>query len=99
MTIQRTHVRIYGRVQGVFFRQSTFELAQEYKLTGYVRNRLNGSVEAVFEGDESNVRKIIEWSKNGPNFASVQGIEIVSTEIVLNETEKLYQSFSIESTV
>ena len=99
MTIQRTHVRIYGRVQGVFFRQSTYELAHKYKITGYVRNRLNGFVEAVFEGDEANVRKIIEWSKNGPKFASVQGVEIVSTEIVVNETEKLYQSFSIESTV
>ena len=99
MTIQRTHVRIYGRVQGVFFRQSTYELAHKYKITGYVRNRLNGFVEAVFEGDEANVRKIIEWSKNGPKFASVQGVEIVSTEIVPNENEKLYQSFSIESTV
>ena len=95
MTLKRVHIFIYGRVQGVFFRQSTFEMAQQYNLTGYVRNRMIGSVEAIFEGDEEMVVKMVEWCKTGPPHASVQGVEIVTSEPI---STKLYQFFSIEST-
>ena len=100
MTLQRTHVFIYGRVQGVFFRQSTFEHAQLLGLTGFVRNRFNGSVEALFEGDEQIVSEMIEWCHHGPQYASVQGVEVVSDEnFNENSVPKKYQSFSIESTL
>ena len=100
MTVLRSHLFIYGRVQGVFFRQSTFELARRYNLTGYVRNRRNGSVEAFFEGSDDNVNQMIEWCHSGPSQASVQGVEVVSTETFSDSNfTKLYQSFSIESTL
>lgn len=95
MTLKRVHIFIYGRVQGVFFRASTYEMAQQYNLTGYVRNRMIGSVEAILEGDEEMVTKMIEWCKVGPPHASVQGVEIVTDEQI---STKLYKSFSIEST-
>ncbi len=98
MTLQRIHILIYGRVQGVFFRKYTFELASSLNLTGFVRNRFNGSVEAVFEGDIEKIKKAIEWCHNGPPHASVQGVEIVSDEILSgpNDSRK-FTSFSIES--
>ena len=89
------HIVIYGRVQGVFFRQSTYELAQQIRLTGYVRNKINGTVEAVFEGPEVQIKKMLDWCHKGPAHASVQGIEIVSKESI--ETN-LYETFSIKST-
>ncbi len=95
MTIQRAQLFIYGRVQGVFFRQSTYEMANRYNVTGYVRNRFNGSVEAIFQGEQEDVLKLLEWCRSGPPHASVQGIDIVKNEII---SEKIYQSFSIEST-
>ena len=95
MILSRVHVQIYGRVQGVFFRQTTLEMAKKNNITGYVRNKLNGTVEALFEGEEDNVSRMIEFSHHGPPSASVQGVEIISNEKV---SEKLYQSFSIEST-
>jgi acylphosphatase len=55
------HVVISGRVQGVWFRASTKEKADELGLTGWVKNNSKGDVEAVFEGDESAVREIIAW--------------------------------------
>lgn len=100
MSLQRTHIFIYGRVQGVFFRQSTFELAQQLGLSGFVRNRFNGSVEAFFEGDEQKVSEIIEWCNHGPRFASVQGVEVVSNETFSESTStKKFTSFNIESTL
>lgn len=100
MTIQRTHIIIYGRVQGVFFRQSTFDLANNLELTGFVRNKSNGSVEAVFEGNNEKIKEMIQWCHHGPPYASVQGIEIVSDEIFENkEGSRKYSSFSIESTL
>ena len=96
MTFLRSHLFIYGRVQGVFFRQSTYEMARHFNLTGYV----NGTVEALFEGQEDLVKQMINWCNSGPSHASVQGVEIISSEI-FNDSDfkKIYQSFSIESTL
>jgi len=59
------HVVFMGRVQGVFFRANTQEKAIEHGLGGWVRNREDGSVEAFFEGDESEVRAVIEEIARG----------------------------------
>lgn len=70
-------VRIKGRVQGVFFRQSTLENARELGVNGWVRNLPNGGVEALFEGEEPAVKKLLTWCKRGPGTARVD--EVLST--------------------
>ncbi|MEM4574349.1 MAG: acylphosphatase [Candidatus Caldarchaeum sp.] len=59
-------VRVYGRVQGVWFRSSMKEMADELGLDGCVRNVEDGSVEAVIAGDEEKVNKLVEWCRVGP---------------------------------
>ncbi len=72
----RAHVWISGRVQGVFFRAHTKELADKLGLTGWVRNLPDGRVEAVFEGEEDAVKEAIEWCKRGPPLAKVEKVEV-----------------------
>lgn len=72
----RVRVRVYGIVQGVFFRANTKRVADSLGLSGYVRNMPDGSVEAVFEGDRDNVEKAIEWCKRGPPLAVVEKVEV-----------------------
>ena len=58
-------VIIKGRVQGVYFRAHTQKTARALNLTGYVKNRSDGSVEAVFQGEKARVQKIMEWCSTG----------------------------------
>jgi len=74
--MKRAYVRIYGRVQGVWFRANTKEIADKLGLKGWVRNMPDGSVEAVFEGDDENVEKAIEWCHRGPPLARVDRVEV-----------------------
>lgn len=76
MSKKRVHMHISGRVQGVYFRQNTLIMAGELGVNGWVRNTSCGRVEAVFEGDDAAVDRIVEWCKKGPSLASVQNIEI-----------------------
>jgi len=72
--VKRIHVYISGIVQGVFFRAATRHAAVDLKLTGWVRNMDDGRVEAVLEGEDSDVEKMIEWCKTGPPSACVENI-------------------------
>jgi len=72
----RVHVLVSGRVQGVFFRQNTKQQAQRLGVKGWVRNLPNGRVEAVFEGEESIVKAIVEYCRHGPSYARVENIEV-----------------------
>lgn len=72
----RAHVWVSGRVQGVFFRAHTKELADRLGLTGWVRNLPDGRVEAVFEGEEEAVREAVEWCRRGPPLALVERVEV-----------------------
>jgi acylphosphatase len=72
----RVHVLIEGRVQGVFFRAATRDEAQARGLAGWVRNRADGRVEAVFEGDKPVVENMLAWCKKGPPYAYVDHVEI-----------------------
>ena len=72
----RAHVFISGAVQGVCFRYDARRQAQTRGLTGWVRNRYDGRVEAVFEGPEGTVNDIIEWCRKGPEGAVVHGVEV-----------------------
>ena len=73
---KRVHIFVSGRVQGVFFRAETKSKAHIHNLSGWVRNLQDGRVETVFEGEEEDVEKMAAWCKMGPDYASVQNIEI-----------------------
>ena len=72
----RAHLRITGRVQGVAFRYSTRAEAMRLGLTGWVRNRRDRSVEAVVEGPEEEVEKLIAWCGQGPTGARVDRVDV-----------------------
>jgi acylphosphatase len=72
---QSVRVRIYGRVQGVWFRGWTVREASSRGLSGWVRNRADGSVEAVFAGPEADVKDMIVSCRRGPPAARVDRIE------------------------
>jgi len=72
----RVHILIKGLVQGVFFRQTTQQMAEILGLKGWVRNTLDGKVEAVFEGEKDKVEKMLDWAKKGPPSARVDGIDV-----------------------
>jgi acylphosphatase len=76
MKKRRVRVRISGRVQGVFYRAYTHEAAQLIGVTGWVRNLIDGRVEAVFEGKAENVGKMIEWCYDGSPMSRVDHIEV-----------------------
>ena len=73
----RARVIVEGRVQGVFFRHHTQEMALRLGVNGWVKNRRDGSVEAVFEGDQERVDQMIQWCHRGPSEARV--IKVHST--------------------
>ncbi len=70
------HIFVSGRVQGVFYRASTKEIALIYHLTGWVRNLSDGRVEAMFEGEKENIEKVVEWCRQGPPAAAPSNLEI-----------------------
>ena len=72
--MKRIHVYISGIVQGVFFRAATRRAAADFNLTGWVRNMDNGRVEAVLEGEDVDVEKMIAWCKVGPPAAKVEKV-------------------------
>lgn len=72
----RAHVFIRGKVQGVYFRQNTKQVATKHKVNGWVRNLLDGRVEAIFEGDNIDVNKVIEWCHVGPPNSIVDDVEV-----------------------
>ena len=69
--MRRVRVRLSGRVQGVFFRASCAERADDLGLGGWIRNVPGGEVEAVFEGAESAVAQMVSWCREGPPLARV----------------------------
>jgi acylphosphatase len=73
----RRRVVVTGRVQGVFFRDSVRRRASEQGVSGWVRNRPDGAVEAVFEGEPAAVERMVEFVRHGPRSASVEGIEVL----------------------
>ncbi|GAB6067195.1 acylphosphatase [Methylothermus subterraneus] len=72
---KRLHIWVAGRVQGVFYRAHTVEIALSFKLTGWVRNLPDGRVEIVAEGEEQSLQKLLAWCRKGPPLAQVAGVE------------------------
>ena len=72
----RAHVYVSGDVQGVFFRQETSNRARTRNVSGWVSNRPDGRVEAVFEGTSEAVQSMIRWCGEGPRMATVSDVEV-----------------------
>ena len=77
MVLKRIHISVNGRVQGVFFRQSTRVMAIKNNVTGWVRNLDDGRVEIVAEGEESNINALADWCKTGPANSRVDEFELL----------------------
>lgn len=70
------HGYVSGKVQGVYFRQSTENKAERLDLDGWVRNLADGRVEVLIEGEETPVRELAAWLEQGPEAAEVAGVEL-----------------------
>ena len=86
----QVHLRIYGQVQGVFFRSYAKGVADRLGLAGWVKNREDGSVEALAEGPKGNLEEFIKWCQVGPSSAKVENIEADWQEV-----EQRFESFEI----
>ncbi|HEX2044331.1 MAG TPA: acylphosphatase [Gaiellaceae bacterium] len=76
----RRRVVVHGRVQGVFFRDTTRRLAEQHGVGGWVRNNRDGSVEAVFEGEPEAVERLVAFARRGPPGAAVERVEVHEEE-------------------
>ena len=76
MSNKRVRVFVKGKVQGVFFRQALKVKAIQQNVVGWVKNLLDGRVEAVLEGNEENINNLVEWCHGGPANARVEDVEI-----------------------
>ena len=76
----RRRVIVRGFVQGVFFRDSTRRLAQRHGVSGWVANRADGAVEAVFEGEADAVERLVAFSREGPRGAQVESVEVTEED-------------------
>lgn len=76
MSNYRVRLFVTGKVQGVFFRQSLKVMAVKNDVFGWVKNLKDGRVEAVLEGNEENVSRLVEWAHGGPANARVEDVDI-----------------------
>jgi acylphosphatase len=76
----RRRVIVRGRVQGVFFRDTTRRRAAAAGVSGWVTNRADGAVEAVFEGDAGAVERMVRFASEGPRGATVEEVEVSEEE-------------------
>lgn len=89
MPVVARHLMILGRVQGVFYRNWTVDTASSLGLAGWVRNRMDGSVEALVQGEADMVDRFVTLAQDGPPAAKVARIEATNTPVeALNGFEK-----------
>jgi len=86
----RAKLVISGWVQGVYFRASARDVAYAQRLSGWVRNRMDGTVEAVVEGEKAAVQAFIAWCHNGP-----PGAEVTEVQVTMESYADEYQGFRI----
>jgi acylphosphatase len=72
----RRRVLVSGEVQGVGFRENCRRQANAHRVAGWVRNRADGHVEAVFEGEPAAVEAMVDWCRHGPRWAAVTGLDV-----------------------
>ena len=83
--MRRVRAIVTGRVQGVAFRASTVDEACAHGLTGWVRNRADGSVELEAQGDEALVAVLLAWCTHGPPAARVTNVDVEECELLPDE--------------
>ena len=74
------HLLVHGSVQGVGFRASLAAEARRLGVTGWVRNRADGTVEALLDGPVDAVEALTHWARCGPRFADVSGVDVAEAE-------------------
>lgn len=74
--IKRAIIIVYGKVHGVFYRWETKNKADELNLFGYVKNKIDGSVRIVAEGEEENLKGLVKWCYNGSKGAAVEKVDV-----------------------
>jgi acylphosphatase len=84
--VKRIHLFISGRVQGVGFRYFCKELAEQLRLTGYARNKVDGSVEVEAQGDETAIEQFAESVSRGPQNAMVKSVKRDERNIISGES-------------
>lgn len=87
----RVRLQIRGRVQGVYFRASTVQQAQQLGLTGWVRNCDDGSVTAVVEGSRERLEKMISWCWQGP-----AGARVTQVDVEWSSAQDSFRGFSVK---
>jgi acylphosphatase len=80
------HIIVKGKVQGVFFRKNTKQIADELHIKGWVKNTNDGDVEIIAVADEDAIKKLIEWCREGPAKAEVKDVMVEDAE--MNESFK-----------
>lgn len=76
MSLTQAHVFVTGRVQGVGYRAATWDIALALGLKGWVRNLRHGRVEAVFEGNSTQIQEMLRWCRQGPPAAIVRDVAV-----------------------
>jgi acylphosphatase len=84
------HLVARGRVQGVGFRESMWQEAARLHVTGWVRNRLDGSLEAIVQGPAAAVEAMLAWARRGPDSAHVDTLEVTEASGEFARFEKRY---------
>ncbi len=87
--MKNIHIKVTGKVQGVFFRASTKAVADQMGIKGFVKNEKDGSVYIEAEGDETFLSMFLEWCKEGPDKSVVENVEVEDGEL------KNYRNFEI----
>ncbi|MFN2644188.1 MAG: acylphosphatase [Burkholderiales bacterium] len=90
------HIRVKGRVQGVGFRYALRDEAERAGVTGWVRNRADGSVEALLQGEPQAIAGVIAWAHRGPPGAHVSALEETT---VASELQRAHERFHIRPSV
>ncbi len=87
--IETKHLRIAGHIQGVGFRAAMYREAVRLNVTGWVRNRNDGTVEAVIQGPEKSIAQMLVWARHGPFGARVDQVEVKPVEGIFPDFELL----------
>ena len=89
-----THLIVTGTVQGIGYRESMRREAVHHSVKGWVRNRRDGTVEALIDGDPDAVRKLILWAHQGPRGARISGVKVTGAD-----SDEVLPAFEIRPTV
>ena len=79
--MKHANIKIYGLVQGIFFRATAKQEADKLNITGFAKNKEDGSVYIEAEGEKENVDKFIKWCKIGPTLAKVEKVLVTEGQI------------------